>query len=93
MSRERERIGTRYFGRNELSRLCLSAFRVAAGKPLSTSDIADYVVKAKSFDAADAILRSAIRDQVGSIVKRLHQEGIIEKIGTGRASKWKLAGA
>jgi hypothetical protein len=38
---------TRYFGRNELSRLCLSAFRIAAGKALSTGDIADYVVKAK----------------------------------------------
>jgi hypothetical protein len=36
-------------------------------------------------------LRTAIREQVGSTVKRLHQEGAIENIGAGRASKWKLA--
>lgn len=82
---------TRYFGRNELSRLCLSAFRIAAGEPLRTNDIADHVINAKGFDAADAILRAAIRDQVGSIVKRLHRDGTIENIGAGRASKWKLA--
>jgi hypothetical protein len=81
---------TRYFGRNELSRLCLSAFRIAVGKPLSTSDITDYVINAKGFDAADAILRAAVRDQVGSIVKRLRREGAIENIGTRRASKWIL---
>jgi hypothetical protein len=81
---------TRYFGRNELSRLCLSAFLVAAGKPISTGDIADYVVNAKGFDATDAILRAAIRDQVGSIMKRLHREGAIENIGAGRASKWRM---
>lgn len=37
-------------------------------------------------------LRAAIRDQVGSIVKRLHRNGAIENVGAGRASKWKLAG-
>jgi hypothetical protein len=81
---------TRYFGRNELSRLCLSAFRIAAGEPVSTSDIADYVINAKGFDAADAILRASIRDQVGSIMKRSHRGGAIENIGAGRTSKWRL---
>ena len=33
---------------------------------------------------------AAIRDKVGSIVKRLHREGVIENIGAGRESKWKL---
>jgi hypothetical protein len=83
----------RYFARNELSRLCLGVLRTAAGEPLSTDDIAGRVISAKGFDAADAILRTAIRDQVGSIVKRLHRESAIENIGAGRASKWKLAGA
>jgi len=49
------------------------------------------VIAAKGFDAADAILRAAIREQIGSTVKRLHREGVIENIGAGRASKWKLA--
>jgi hypothetical protein len=83
----------RYFARNELSRLCLSVLRTAAGEPLSTDDIAARVITAKGFHAADGVLRAAIRDQVGSIVKRLHREGDIENSGAGRASKWKLAGA
>jgi hypothetical protein len=39
------------------------------------------------------IASAAIRDQVGSTVKRLHRSGAIENIGAGRASNWKLAGA
>jgi hypothetical protein len=81
----------RYFARNELSRLCLGVLRTAAGELLSTDDIASRVIAAKGFDAGDAILRAAIREQVGSTVKRLHREGAIENIGAGRASKWKLA--
>jgi hypothetical protein len=83
----------RYFGRNELSRLCLGMLRTAADKPLSVDDIAGRVIAAKGFDSRDVILRSAIRDQVGSVVKRLHRDRTIENHGAGRASKWKLAGA
>jgi hypothetical protein len=60
---------------------------------LSTDDITGRVIAAKGFDAGDSILRAAIRDQVGSTVKRLHRNGAIENIGAGRPSKWKLAGA
>jgi hypothetical protein len=80
----------RYFARNELSRLCLGVLRTAAGELLSTDDIAGGVIVAKGFDAGDSILRAAIRDQVGSTVKRLHRTGAIKNIGAGRASKWKL---
>jgi hypothetical protein len=55
----------RYFARNELSRLCLSVLRTAASEPLSTDDIVGRVIIAKGFDAGDAILRAAIRDQIG----------------------------
>jgi hypothetical protein len=82
----------RYFARNELSRLCLGVLRTAAGELLSTDDIAGRVIAAKGFDSGDSILRAAIREQVGSTVKRLHRQGAIENIGAGRASKWKLAG-
>jgi hypothetical protein len=63
----------RYFARNELSRLCLGVLRTAAGELLSTDDIAGRVIAVKGFDAGDAILRAAIREQVGSTVKRLHR--------------------
>jgi hypothetical protein len=81
----------RYFARNELLRLCLGVLRTAAGEPLSTDDIAGRVIAAKGFDAGDAILRAAIREQVGSTVKRLNRDGAIENIGARRASKWKLS--
>jgi len=50
------------FARNELSRLCLGVLRTEAGELLSTDDIAGRVITAKNFDAADAILRAAIRE-------------------------------
>jgi hypothetical protein len=83
----------RYFARNELSRLCLGMLRTAAGELLSTDDIAGRVIAAKGFDSGDAILRVAIREQVGSTVKRLHRNAMIENIGAGRASRWKLVRA
>ena len=83
----------RYFARNELSRLCLGAFRTAAGKPQSVDDIARHVMAIEGFDPADSILRAAIRNQAGDVIKRLHSRGEVRKIGAGRASKWKLAGA
>jgi hypothetical protein len=82
---------TRYFARNELSRLCLNVFRLAEGTPLSTEEITTRAMMTKSFDPADAILRASIRDQVGSIVKRLRRERMIEQIGHGRASTWRLS--
>jgi hypothetical protein len=81
----------RYFARNELSRLCLGVLRAASGKPLSTDEIAGRVIAAKGFDNRDAILRTAVRDQVGSIVKRLRRNGAIENIGAGRGTRWRLA--
>jgi hypothetical protein len=78
---------TGYFARNELSRLCLDAFRNAVGEPLGVDDIAIRAMTVKGFDPADAILRASIRDQVGSIVKRLHRGHTIESVGRGRATQ------
>jgi chromosome condensin MukBEF MukE localization factor len=74
-------------------RLCLGVLRTAAGELLSTEEIAGRVIAAKGFDTGDAILREAIREQAGSIVKRLRRNGVIENVGAGRASKWKLTGS
>lgn len=64
--------------------------RTAADVLLSTNEMADRVIAAKGFDTRDIILRGAIRVQVGSIVKRLHRNGVIESIGAGRGIMWKL---
>jgi hypothetical protein len=84
---------TRYFARNELWRLCLTVMRSAAGEALTTEEIADRVIAAKGFNGGDKVLRSAVTEQAGSIVRRLNRKGTIENIKVGRASKWKLAGA
>ena len=76
----------RYFARNELSRLCLGVLITAAGELLSADDIAGRAIAAKGFDAGDAILHTAIRQQVGSTVKRLHRSGAIENIGYNGSS-------
>jgi hypothetical protein len=82
----------RYFARNELLRLCLGVLRTAAGELLSADGIAGRVIVAKGFDSTDGVLRAAIRDQVGAIVKRLHRSGEIERIGAGRGARWRLIG-
>jgi hypothetical protein len=57
--------------------------RTARGELLNTDDIAGRVIAVKGFDPGDSILRAAIRDQVGSTVKRLYRRGEIEKDRAG----------
>jgi hypothetical protein len=57
---------------------------------LSTDEITRRVIAAKGFDARDVILRAAIREQVGSTVKRLHRDGAVDNVGAGRASRRSL---
>jgi hypothetical protein len=57
---------TRYFARNELSRLCMDALTAADGAPLTTDDIAGRIIEAKGFDAADAALRTRTGDLLES---------------------------
>jgi hypothetical protein len=81
-----------YFEGRELSRLILAALRTAA-EPLSVDALAERAMTEKGFDLTDAILRTAIRGQVKSALRRLRRGGMVENIGTRRATKWKLAGA
>jgi hypothetical protein len=80
----------RYFGRGELARLCLEAFRTATA-PLSTPDIVGHVIPAKGFDAGDRALRAAIGDLVKATLGPMRRRGTVEKIGQGRGVRWKLA--
>jgi hypothetical protein len=82
----------RYFAMNELSRLC-----VAYSEPQRVSCWARMISRAgwsrpSTSISETRLLRAAIREQVGSTVKRLHRDREIENIGARRASKWKLAG-
>jgi hypothetical protein len=82
---------TRYFGRNELSRLCSDALREANGKLTTTDEIAGRAIEAKGFDASDAALRKAIGDQVLTTLRAFRKRGTVEQVGLGRGVRWKLA--
>jgi hypothetical protein len=83
---------TRYFARNELSRLCMDALRAADGALLTTDEIAGRIIEAKGFDAADAALRKAIGEQSLALLRSFRKRGIVEQIGLGRGVRWKLTG-
>jgi hypothetical protein len=80
---------TRYFARNELSRLCMDALRVADGALMTTEEIAGRVIEAKGFDAADAALRKAIGEQVLALLRSFRKRGTVEQIGLGRGVRWR----
>jgi hypothetical protein len=84
---------TRYFARNELSRLCMDALRAADGALMTTDEIAGRVIEAKAFDAADAALRKAIGEQALALMRSFRNRGTVEQVGLGRGVRWKLAGA
>jgi hypothetical protein len=64
----------------------LACSETATSELLSTDDISGRVIATKGFDTADAILRTAIRDQVGSVVKRLPAGGAARP-GSGRRER------
>ena len=83
---------TRYFAKGELSRLVLEAIR-DAGELSTTDDIAGRVIAAKGFDAADSVLRTAIREQALTALRVFRNRGTVEQMGLGRGARWKLSGA
>jgi hypothetical protein len=82
---------TRYFARNELSRLCMDKLRLAVDEPLTTEEITIRIMTAKGLDARDARLRAAIRVQAGSVLKRLHRQKIAAPSGKGVGATWRLS--
>src|ERR1700736_6138337 len=83
---------TRYFARNELSRLCMDALRATDGSLMTTDAMESRVIEAKGFDATDAALRKAIGDQVIVLLRSFRKRGTVEQVGLGRGIRWKLAG-
>jgi hypothetical protein len=84
---------TRYFARNELSRLCMDALRAVDGALLTTDEIAGRIIAAKGFDAGDAILRKVISEQSLALLRSFRKRGTVEQIGLGRGGRWKSANA
>ena len=74
---------TRYFARNELSRLCMDALRVASGALLTTEEIAGRIIAAKGFDAADAALRKAIGEQSLALLRSFRNAAWSNRLDRG----------
>jgi hypothetical protein len=81
---------TRYFARNEFSRLVLDTLRKADGKPLSGDEIINHVLAAKGFDAADAVMRAALRKQALTMLRTYRKRGTVDQTGLGRGTQWKM---
>jgi hypothetical protein len=80
---------TRYFARNEWSRLTMDALRAADGARMTTDAITGRIIEAKGFDAADVVLRKAISDQALTLLRSFRKRGAVEQIGLGRGARWK----
>src|ERR1700736_5657660 len=81
---------TRYFARNELSRLTQDALRTASG-PLTSAEIAAAVMQAKGMPADDAAFKEIVAERVLTVLRRLAKRGATVKSGTSRNAQWWLA--
>ena len=80
----------RHFGRYEVSRRCIDALRVAAGRPLLAAEIAKAIMADKALPADDAKLTAIITEIVLASLWRLYKRGKISKAGTTRNAQWML---
>jgi hypothetical protein len=81
---------TRYFARNELSRLTQDALRMASG-PLTSAEIAAAVMQAKGMAADDSAFKEIVAARALTVVRRLAKRGAAVRSGTSRNAHWALA--
>jgi hypothetical protein len=80
---------TRYFARNELSRLTQDALRTASG-PLTSAEIAAAVMQAKEMPPGDAAFKEIVAERALTVLRRLVKRGGLVKHGTSLNAKWAL---
>src|ERR1700720_800960 len=80
---------TRYFARNELSRLTQDVLRTASG-PLTSAEIAAAVMQAKGMSPGDAAFKEIVAARALTVLRRLTKRGEVVKSGTSRNAKWAL---
>jgi hypothetical protein len=73
---------TRYFARNELSRLTMDVLRASDGL-MTTDEIAGRIIETKDFDVADGVLRKAIGEQALAMLRAFRKHGAVEQVGLG----------
>jgi hypothetical protein len=80
---------TRYFARNELSRLTQDTLRTASG-PLTSAEIAAAVMRAKGMPSGDAAFKEIVAGRALTVLRRLTKRGGVIKHGTSRNAQWAL---
>jgi hypothetical protein len=78
---------TRYFARNELSRLTQDALRTASG-PLMSAEIAATVMQAKEMPSGDVAFKEIVMARALTVLRRLAKRGAAVKSGTSRNAQW-----
>jgi hypothetical protein len=79
---------TRYFARNELSRLAQDALRTASG-PLTSAEVAGAVMQARGM-AVDEAFKEIVATRALTVLRRLAKRGDVVKSGTSRNAQWAL---
>jgi hypothetical protein len=79
-----------FFKHGEQLRLCFAALR-EADKPVSTRQVADWVLAAKRLDGTEGRVRAAITTQVRQSLIRMERRGTVRKIVAGPEAWWELA--
>jgi hypothetical protein len=80
---------TRYFARNELSRLTQDALRTASGS-LTSAEIAAAIMQTKGMCADDAAFKEIVVARALSVLRRLAKRGTVVKHGTSCDARWAL---
>jgi hypothetical protein len=76
------------FPRHELPKLCMAA--MAASSPISTKDIAAYVIAEKKLPAADKYVRKAITYRCVQVMRRWEKMRKVERVEkAGTATVWR----
>jgi hypothetical protein len=80
---------TRYFARNELSRLVMDALRLAT-EPLAATDIATAIMRVKGAAEDDAAFKAIVAERVLGVLRGLTKRDEVVRTGNSRNAQWKL---
>ncbi len=78
---------TRYFARNELSRLVQDALRTASG-PLTAAEIAAIVMLVKGAALNDEVFKGIVTERALGVLRGLAKRSEAVKSGTNRNTTW-----
>ena len=78
--------------RGEMMRFVMDTFRTAAGKPVTTKEIALNVARGRGLREDDTELLNTLRKRVGACIFKLKRDGVLREVdGTGDLKQWVLS--